>query len=98
MGEAIQNFIDNLAPWIVVVGVLVLFWRIPVWKTRIEDQVESIENRLDKVESRLEKIESRLDDLYRLITHSMGRPVVQSSSPLTLTEYGNTISEKVGAD
>lgn len=91
MGEAIQNIIDNLTPWIVVVVALVLFWKIPVWKTRIEDRVESIENRLDKVES-------RLDDLYRLLTHSIDRPVVQSSSPLTLTEYGNTISEKVGAD
>ena len=91
MAEAIQNFIDGLTPWIVIGAGLILFWKVPVWKTRIEDQVENIGNRLDKVET-------RLDDLYKLLTHSIDRPVVQSSSPLTLTEYGNTISDRVNAD
>ena len=91
MAEAIQNFIDGLTPWIVIGAGLILFWKVPVWKTRIEDQVENIGNRLDKVEA-------RLDDLYKLLTHSIDRPVVQSSSPLTLTEYGNTISDRVNAD
>ena len=108
----IQNIIDNLTPWIVIVVVGILFWKVPVWKTRIEGRIENIEDRIKSIEVRLDKVEIRLDDLYKrlddlnkrfgdlykLIASSIDRSEIQSSSPLKLTDYGTTISEKVGAD
>lgn len=87
---SLQEVIEKIAPWIIIIVVPFLFWKIPVWKTRIEEKIENIEEKI-------EKLESRYENIFQILVGAVGQPLVKSNSPLTLTDYGITISEKINA-
>lgn len=66
---SLQGIIEKIAPWITIIGLSLLFWKIPVWKTKIEKSIEHIENNLGKLEKKYERgvgrIENNLDKLEK---------------------------------
>ncbi len=92
---ALQNFIETLVPWGIFVTLAILLWKVPVWKTKIEGKIENLEVRLDKLETRLDKFEEKFDRMYHLLIGVIDSPLVKDKSPITLTDYGATISEKI---
>ena len=100
----VQNLIESLSPWIIIVLVPFIFWQIPVWKTRIESKVENVELRQDKLDERYDKsdekylkLQEKIDDLYKLLLGAIGPQFLKSGSPLRLTDHGNKISERIAA-
>ena len=89
--SSFQKLIESLAPWVIIVVAPFLFWKVPAWKTKIEGKIEKNEENIEKLESKYEKI---IDILVGVV----GQPVVKRSSPLTLTDYGIAIAEKVDAN
>lgn len=86
----LQEMIEKFAPWIIIIGVPFLFWKVPVWKTKIESDIENIKEKIKGLESKYEKI-------YDILVGIAGEPLVKRTSPLTLTDFGNEISEQIGA-
>lgn len=75
---------------LVLVGMFYLGWKLSTWKS-------GIENRLSGVEKLVERYIKKTDEIYTVIVGRFGRPVDQSTSPVTLTEYGTELSEKIDA-
>ena len=95
--SAIQNLIESLSPWIIIILAPFVFWKIPVWKTKIESRVENIELRQDKSDEKYLKLQEKIDDLYKLLLGAIGPQFLKNGSPLSLTDHGNKISEKIAA-
>ena len=54
---------------------------------------------LESLDKRLTRVEERLDQLYDKIISLVGRnAITQSTSPLTLTDFGKKLSQKVNAE
>ncbi len=87
---SIQGIIEKIAPWITIIILSVLFWKIPVWKTKIEKSIEHIKENLEKLEKKYEQI-------HDMLLGAVDVQLVKRSSPLTLTDFGTEISEQIGA-
>ena len=115
----VQNLIESLEPWLIVVIASFLLWKVPVWKTKIEGRIEviefrmetiegrmeviegrmeKIEGRIEKIEGNLEKLESKFEKIIDILVEAVGQTLAKHSSPLTLTDYGIAIAEKIDAD
>lgn len=87
---SLQGIIEKIAPWITIIVLSFLFWKVPVWNTTIEKSIEHIEENLDKLEKKYEKI-------HGMLFGAVGVQLVKRTSPSTLTDYGTEISEQIGA-
>ncbi len=88
---SLQGMIEKIAPWITIIALSFLFWKVPVWKTKIEKNIEHIKENLDKLEKKYEKI-------HDMLFGAVGYQLVRISSPLTLTDFGTEISKQISAD
>ncbi len=88
--SSLQGIIEKIAPWITIIVLSFLFWKVPVWKTKIEKSIEHIKENLDKLEKKYDKIH---DMLFGVV----GDQLVKRVSPLALTDFGTEISERIGA-
>lgn len=75
---------------LVLAGMFYLGWKMSTWKG-------SIENRLSGVENLAERYAKKTDEIYTIIVGRFGRSVEQATSPVTLTEYGAELSDKIEA-
>ena len=85
---SVQGIIEKIAPWITIIGLLFLFWKVPVWKTKIEKSIEQIEENLAKLEKKLDKLEEKYEKIHDMLFRAVGGQLVKRTSPLTLTDLG----------
>lgn len=82
------SILNSPTLWTVIVGLLILggifIWKVSGWKTSIEAD--------------LAKVSEQVDLVYKIIVNRFGRDVQQTSSPVTLTDYGRRISKRITAE
>ncbi len=60
--------------------------------------LDGVNKRMDGLTQRLDKLTSRVDILYDMFARYTGKaPVTESHSPLSLTDYGKTLSRIIDA-
>ncbi len=179
--SSLQGIIEKSAPWMIIFAIPFLFWKIPVWKTKIEVNIENIKEKIDGLESKhdsleskfgnfeskfgtleskfgtleskfgtleskvgnlesmfrsleskvgnlesmfrsleskvgsldskvgsldskvgslglkVKRLESKYEDIYGVLVRAVGIPLEKRNSPLALTDFGNEVSERIGA-
>ena len=80
-------------------GAFKAIWKISAWKQTVDSKLESLESKVEGLDIRLTRVEKRLDELFKLFTEFLfnRQEITKSTSPLTLTDYGKELSEKVNA-
>ena len=69
------------------------------WKQTVDSELKRQENELDDLEKRFGRFEEKIDRLTELMISSFNdRRIIQSTSPLTLTDYGEELAEKANAE
>ena len=91
MTPSLTQLVNNPMFWIIL-GILVFFlWKVPTWKTNIE-------NRLSAVEKAVDNLSDKMDEIYSVIIRQFGRTVEKIDSPVTLSEYGKELFDLVDAE
>ncbi len=78
--------------WVVVaVFVIGAVWKTSTWKT-------TVDNKLSGFAQAIEILTGKVDEVYREIVMSRGRAIEKIDSPVTLSEYGQELFEKIDAE
>lgn len=107
----IGNYLVETVSGDVIGLILLLFFIILVWREkkgkssvdngsdigRLETKFDGLEARFGKLETRFDSLETRFNDFLDKLIGIIGPQLFKSSSPLTLTDLGKSISEKIGA-
>ncbi len=90
--------LNDPSVWIVIPLILFLLWKASAWKTNVENRLSNVENGLSNIEKVVEKLSKQVDALYNVIMEKYGRSVDQSSSPVTLSDYGKDIASRIDVE
>ena len=74
--------------WIVILGLIL--WKVSGWKATIDTWKTT-------VDARFSELSGKIDNLYNIIASRFEHDVQQTSSPVTLTDYGQKLSERIAA-
>lgn len=103
----ILEVIESPLVWILI-GTAILIWRLSKWHSDLnhrmgdtETKIEGVQTKLGSLETltgnlsnRLDKINDDIKEIYKLI---VGNPLEKVTSPISLTEYGKSLSERLEA-
>ena len=94
MGE----WYTNPVVWIGAITALVVVGRVVFligeWKGNVDNDRRDFKSFMNDIRTELSRIHSRIDDIFGKLG---GPATVKTESPITLTDLGQTISEKLGA-
>ena len=82
----IRPLIESPITWIIIAGIFL--WKTATWKTTIENKLSSLSEKLSSLSEKVEKV-------YDVIINRFGHSVEQTSSPITLNNYGKDLSERI---
>ena len=94
MGE----WYTNPVVWIGAITALVIVGRVVFligeWKGNVDNDRRDFKSFMEEIRTELSRIHSRIDDIFGKLG---GPATVQTTSPITLTELGQSVSETLGA-
>ncbi|WP_424946577.1 hypothetical protein [Candidatus Spongiihabitans sp.] len=94
-----QSF--NLSSWgwvAVVIAVIGVVWKISTWTTTVDNRLSGVEKIIEGLTKNVEGLTKKVDEVYRVIVMRHGRAIEKIDSPVTLSEYGQELFEKIDAE
>ncbi len=96
----ILEIIGSPLAW-VIVGGAILLWRVSKWHSGIEHRIEKTETRLSGLETLTTGLSNKLDrigeDIKEIFKRLPGEPLERVTSPISLTDHGKNLSQKINA-
>lgn len=75
-----------------------LLWKVPTWKASIEYRLTAVEKSMDEVKQSVANSDRKIDAIYDFLLRRFGTDIEKSTSPISLTDYGEELARKANAE